>query len=105
MIKISSLKDFIYIEEKFPIQFTEYLKEEFYSLYEYLSNGEKIEDFLLPLHLYMLVLEEEYELNALLKNKMELEFIDEETLINFTILRIGVKQVEDIQLHYWMVKV
>ncbi|WP_394185121.1 hypothetical protein [Metabacillus halosaccharovorans] len=102
MIKISSIKDFIKLEANIPLEFVQYIKKEFYNLFEYLSNGEEVEDFLLPFHLNMIVLEEKNELNSVLNNRMELEFIDEEYIMAYTILRLGVNREGDIQLYYWI---
>lgn len=102
MIKISSIKDFIKLEANLPLEFVQYLKKEFYSLFEYLSNGEGMENFILPFHLNMIVLEDKDELYSILNNRMELEFIDEEYIMTYTILRLGVNREEDIQLYYWI---
>ncbi|KSU86197.1 hypothetical protein AS180_19900 [Priestia veravalensis] len=78
----------------------EYLEEEFYGLYEYLSNGEQVEKFVLSSPQAMILLEEKVELNKILSNPLELEFQEEVTLKNSIVLRIGVLSADDVQLCY-----
>lgn len=83
----------------------QYLEEEFYYLYEYLSNGERIEDFQLLPNQSMILLNNKEELEKVIQNKIELEFLDEVNLKdNIVILRIGMRNLEDIQLYYTLFK-
>lgn len=100
MKKIQCLKELNEIKGEFPDALIEYLMNEFYSLYEYLSNGEKIEEFMLPAYQVMVIIESQRELNTLLKRFWELEFVEEISLVNMTIQRIGINSLEDIQLNY-----
>ncbi|MDM5293221.1 hypothetical protein QUF81_08465 [Peribacillus simplex] len=75
------------------------MEEEFYGLYEYLSNGGKIEDFLLMLYQSIIILDDEEELVKVIQNKLELEFMEVNLKGKF-IFRIGVRNLDDIQLHY-----
>lgn len=100
MRRIRCLSELLELEKKIPLDYMEYLKEEFYSLYNYLSNNEELEKFVLEYHLAMILLEEKGELTEILSNHLEIEFQDEVNLKNFTILRIGVLGAEDIQLCY-----
>jgi hypothetical protein len=100
MKKIQQLKEFLALKHELQEEFAEYLEEEFFGLYEYLSNGEKVEDFILPSYQAMIILEEEEELIKLMKNPIELEFLDEVDLANIKILRIGIMRSEDVQLYY-----
>ncbi|MFC0416803.1 hypothetical protein ACFFHH_15290 [Cytobacillus solani] len=100
MKKIQCLKELNEIKGEFPDALIEYLMNEFYSLYEYLSNGQKIEEFMLPAYQVMVIIESQRELNTLLKRFWELEFVDEISLVNMTIKRIGINSLEDIQLNY-----
>jgi hypothetical protein len=100
MKRIQCLKDFNEIEGQFPNSFVEYLKSEFYGLYEYLSNGEKIEDFLLMSYQSIIILDDKEELVKVIQNKIELEFVEEVNLKDIVILRIGVRNLDDIQLQY-----
>lgn len=101
MKKIQRLKDFKTIEGEFSKELVKYLEEEFFGLYEYLSNGEKVEDFILPSYQAMIILEKEEELNQLIQNSMELEFMEEDYLKEMVILRIGMRSWDDIQLFYY----
>jgi hypothetical protein len=101
MKRIQRLKDFKTIEGEFSKELVGYLEEEFFGLYEYLSNGEKVEDFILPSYQAMIILEEEEELNQLIQNSMELEFMEEDYLKEIVILRIGMRSWDDIQLFYY----
>ncbi|PLV31801.1 hypothetical protein BSP4_43400 [Bacillus subtilis subsp. subtilis] len=100
MREIRCLKDFESVASKINDKFLVYLKQEFYGLYEYLSNGEKIEDFLLIPYESMIILEDKEELDKVIENKMGLEFIEKLHLNNKVVLRIGIRSFEDIQLHY-----
>jgi hypothetical protein len=100
MKRIRCLKDLKAIQSELSNEIVEYLKEEFYSLYEYLSNGEEVEDFLLPFYQSMILLEDEGELSNIMNKQLELEFVEKVNLANGTIFRIGVNVIEDIQLHY-----
>jgi|GEM_PF-5323124 hypothetical protein len=101
MKKIQRLKDFKTIEGELSKELVKYLEEEFFGLYEYLSNGEKVEDFILPSYQAMIILEKEEELNQLIQNSMELEFMEEDYLKEMVILRIGMRSWDDIQLFYY----
>lgn len=103
MKRIQCLKDFNIIEETFPIptDFFEYLKNEFRSLYEYLSNGEEMKDFILLPHQAIIILDNKKELMGFLKQYTNLEFLDEEQWKDVNILRMGVMVYEDVQLYYY----
>ncbi|WP_226668728.1 hypothetical protein [Metabacillus litoralis] len=100
MKKIKCLNEFNNLIEVLPTEFIDYLNCEFYHLYEYLSNNEKLEDFILPSYQNMVILESEEEINNILINTLDLEFIEEVELKEVTIIRIGIICYEDIQLHY-----
>lgn len=100
MKKIQQLKELIALKQELQEDLMQYLEEEFYGLYEYLSNGELVEEFVLASHQAMILLEEKGELNNLLSNPLELEFQEEVNLKNSKVLRIGVLHAEDIQLCY-----
>ncbi|MCP3806614.1 hypothetical protein NLX78_05170 [Paenibacillus sp. Lou8.1] len=69
----------------------QYLEEEleFYVFYEYLSNGEQVDEVVLVTHQDMILLEEKGEWYNLLSNPLELEFQEEVNLKNSRVLRIG----------------
>lgn len=100
MIKIQQLKEILVLKQELKEDFVHYLEEEFYGLYEYLSNGELVEEFVLAPHQAMLLLEEKEVINNLLSNPLELEFQEEVNLENSRVLRIGVICAEDVQLCY-----
>lgn len=101
MKRIQCLKDLKVLESELSKELMEYLNEEFYGLYEYLSNGEEVEDFILPSYQAMIILEEEEELYQLIQNQIQVEFIEEVNLKEVVIIRIGMFHCEDIQLHYY----
>lgn len=100
MKKIQQLKELLALKQELQEDLMQYLEEEFYGLYEYLSNGEKIEDFLLMPYQSIIILENVEELVKVIQNKIELEFTEEVNLNGKVILRIGVRTLDDIQLHY-----
>ncbi|WP_440614944.1 hypothetical protein [Bacillus subtilis] len=100
MKKIQQLKELIALKQELQEDLMQYLEEEFYGLYEYLSNGEQVDEFVLAPHQAMILLEERGELNNLLSNPLELEFQEEVNLKNSMVLRIGVLCAEDVQLYY-----
>lgn len=100
MKKIQQLKELLALKQELREDLMQYLEEEFYGLYEYLSNGEQVDEFVLETHQAMTLLEEKGELNILLSNPLELEFQEEVNLNNSRVLRIGVLSAEDIQLCY-----
>lgn len=100
MKQIRCLKDFEAVASFISGNFLSYLKQEFYGLYDYLSNGEKMDEFILEPYQAMILLEEKEELSKFLNNFLELEFMEEVKLHNFTVLRIGILYDEDVQLCY-----
>ncbi|MCY8972165.1 hypothetical protein [Bacillus atrophaeus] len=101
MKRIQCLKDLNKLSGDIPDKLVNYLSSEFYSLYDYLSNGEKIEEFLLENHQAILIVEDIEELDLLLQNRLELEYVEEVQLNSTLCLRIGIYQLGDIQLHYY----
>ena len=101
MKKITCLKDFNIIRNELSQEFIDYLEEEFNGLFEYLSNGEEITEFILPSYHEIIILESSAELNNLLENSIAIEFEDEINLSGITILRVGKMEIEDIQLYYF----
>ncbi|WP_336989738.1 hypothetical protein [Bacillus infantis] len=102
MKKIQQLKGLLALKQELQEDLMEYLEEEFYGLYEYLSNGEQMEKFALSPHQAMILLEEKVELNKILSNPLELEFQEEVNLKNSMVLRIGVLSADDVQLCYFL---
>ncbi|MCJ7843624.1 hypothetical protein MUB24_22685 [Lederbergia sp. NSJ-179] len=102
MKKIQCLEDLNNLIGGLSSEFLEYLNCEFYSLYEYLSGGEGIEEFLLENHQAIIIVEDSTELDLLLQNRLDLEYVEEVQLESSLCLRIGISQVEDIQLHYYL---
>jgi hypothetical protein len=98
--RIRCLSEILELKQKLRRDLGEYLTEEFYGLYEYLSNGEQIDEFILAPYQAMILLEEKGELDKFLSNPFELEFIEEVKLKGSTILRIGILSAEDVQLGY-----
>ncbi|MGC7929579.1 hypothetical protein ACP3VS_13235 [Lysinibacillus sp. VIII_CA] len=100
MRTIQCLNDFNQIEMVFPSDFVLYLRNEFFSLYEYLSNGEGEEDFILPLHQSIVIIEKSIEFEKILASNPE--YIEEIPLEVTRCLRIGIYNSEDVQLHYYL---
>ena len=100
MKKIQRLKDVLALKQELQEDLMQYLEVEFFNLYEYLSNGEKVEDFILSFYQNMVILEGDIEFNKLLSNTLEVEFIEEVNLQSITIYRMGLDTIEDIQLCY-----
>ncbi|MCD7035333.1 hypothetical protein LRR81_13900 [Metabacillus sp. GX 13764] len=102
MKRIQCLTDLNNLAGDIPDELLNYLSSEFSHLYEYLSNGERIEEFLLENHQAILIVEDSKELDLLLQNRLELEYVEEIQLNSYLCLRIGISQLEDIQLHYYL---
>lgn len=68
MKKIQQLKELLALKQKLQEDLMQYLEEEFFSLYEYLNNGEELENFMLPNYQNMLILEGEEEINNILSS-------------------------------------
>ncbi|PLR67727.1 hypothetical protein [Bacillus sp. UMB0893] len=101
---IQCLEDFKSLTAELSDEFLDYLKSEFYSLYEYHSNGECIKEFQLENHQTIVIVEEPKELEALTQSKLGLEYIEEITIGSVSCLRIGFFQSEDVQLFYFLKK-
>ncbi|RBP94754.1 hypothetical protein DFO70_104397 [Cytobacillus firmus] len=100
MKKIQCLKDFKKVECILSNHFVEYLKSEFYGLYDYLNNGDKLESFSLPNYQNMVILEEDEEINIILNSTLNIEFVEEVELTQLVIYRIGINIDEDVQLYF-----
>lgn len=83
-----------------PKEIAEYLEREFRALHEYLNDGEGIEEFLLPYHQRILILESEAELQKVLNHSFDIEFVDEVILKKHRLSRIGIYQAEEVQICY-----
>lgn len=101
MKKIQQLRELLALKSEIQEDIVNYLEMEFRGLYEYLSNGEEVEDFILPTYQAMIILEDTNELTRLMVNEMGIEFKEEVNIKNLIILRIGIMNDEDIQLHYF----
>ncbi|WP_067727850.1 hypothetical protein [Oceanobacillus damuensis] len=102
MNKIRCLKDFKLISSKIDSDFLAYLKQEFYGLYEYLSNGEGLREFKLHYHQAIVIFESKEEINQLLESDEEVEFTEEVQLKSCSIQRIGIYHSEDVQLCFYI---
>lgn len=100
MKRIQFLKDLKAIESELSNEIVKYLKEEFIGLYEYLSNGENLEEFSLEVQQCMTILQEKREIQRLLEERLDIEFAERIELETLTIYRIGIRRSDDIQLYY-----
>ncbi|MBB2483499.1 hypothetical protein H5P36_25495 [Bacillus sp. APMAM] len=100
MKKIQLLWELVGLKQMIHRELGDYLEEEFFSLYDYLSNGKQVDEFALEPYQAMVLLEEKGELSKLLSNPLKLEFIEEVKLNRSTVLRIGILSIEDVQLCY-----
>ncbi|MEH2979916.1 hypothetical protein [Bacillus amyloliquefaciens] len=100
MKRIQCLTDLNNLSGEIPNEFLQYLNTEFNCLYEYLSNGEELDNFILGIYQNMVILEGDDEIKKFSINTLDLEFIEEVKLSQITIIRIGLNCDEDIQLHY-----
>ncbi|WP_181347387.1 hypothetical protein [Thalassobacillus sp. CUG 92003] len=103
MIKIHSYSELLKVTSVLPGEFAKYIEKEFIHLYEYLGYEEKLGEFILPTYQAMIILDYKAEINQLLTEKKDIEFEEEVIFSNFTVLRFGVFQVEDVQLCYCIV--
>jgi hypothetical protein len=102
MKRIQCMGDFKSLTAELSNEFLDYLKSEFYSLYEYHSNGECLKEFQLENHQTIMIVEEPKELEALTQNNLGIEYIEEIEIGSVFCLRIGVYQSEDVQLFYYL---
>lgn len=100
MKRITRYSELQSIKEDIPREIGEFLDREFQGLYEYLNKGEEVEQFLLLPYQAMIILEEERELKKLLSNPIEIEYVEE--VLESTLLRIGVRNGDEIQLCYYL---
>ncbi|MEI2368774.1 hypothetical protein [Niallia circulans] len=100
MKKIQQIKELLALKQELQEDLMQYLEEEFFGLYEYLNNGEKLEDFILPDYQNMVILEEDKEIDKILSRTLDVEFVDRVELNTVTVIRIGLNCEEDIQLSY-----
>ncbi|OEH56396.1 hypothetical protein AQ616_02440 [Oceanobacillus sp. E9] len=101
MREIRCLLDFKTIKCDYTEGFIEYLKNEFFNLYEYLNNGESINNFSLPNPQVMVILESNSELEIINNKSWDIEFVEEEKLQNSIIQRIGLRHEHEVQLYYY----
>jgi hypothetical protein len=94
------VQDVYKLRAKLPVRIVDYLEEEFIELYEYLSNGESLEEFSLEAQQYMTILQEKREIQRLLEERLDIEFVERIELETLTIYRIGIRRSDDIQLYY-----
>lgn len=100
MKKIQQIKELLALKQELQKDLMQYLEEEFFGLYEYLNNGEKLEDFILPDYQNMVILEGDEEIDKILSRTLDVEFVDRVELNSVTVIRIGLNCEEDIQLSY-----
>ncbi len=100
MKKIQQIKELLALKQELQKDLMQYIEEEFFGLYEYLNNGEKLGDFILPDYQNMVILEGDEEINKILNQTLDMEFVEEIVLNQVVILRIGLNVDEDIQLYY-----
>ena len=100
MKRIRCLSELLELKQKIQKDLGDYLEGEFYDLYEYLSNGEQADEFVLAPHQTMILLEGKEELHNILSNPLDLEFQEEIKLEDSMVLRTGVFSAEDVQLCY-----
>jgi hypothetical protein len=98
---VSMIEDIYRLRTKqLPIGIVDYLEKEFIGLYEYLSNGETLEDFSLEIQQCMVLLQENQEVQQLLEKRLDIEFVERIELKSLNVYRIGVRRSDDIQLYY-----
>jgi hypothetical protein len=100
MKRIQRLSELLELKQKIQKDLAEYLEEEFIGLYDYLSNGEQVDEFVLEPHQAMVLLEEKEEFKELQCNYFDTEFMEEVKLKSSTVYRIGILNAEDVQLCY-----
>jgi hypothetical protein len=97
---IAIVQDVYRLRAKLPVRMVDYLEEEFIGLYEYLSNGGNLEEFSLEAQQCMTILQEKREIEQLLEERLDIEFVERIELESLGVYRIGVRRSDDIQLYY-----
>ncbi|WBX81519.1 hypothetical protein PD280_07410 [Virgibacillus salarius] len=101
MKKVYNYSELQAVSQQLPYEFAKYLMDEFTGLYDYLSNGEGINEFKLSPNQAIVILEHKEEINTLIANvSWEFEFVEKVQFQNHVIHRIGIFQDEDVQLCY-----
>ncbi|MGP4107945.1 hypothetical protein [Virgibacillus sp. L01] len=100
MKKIHSYSELQIIKQRFCREVADYLEEEFKDLYEYLSNGQGVDEFILPDHQTMVILELDEEFKKVIQKSLDMEYMEEVYMKDVLILRIGIRNLEEVQLHY-----
>jgi hypothetical protein len=100
---IRSINDIIEINEDYPFQFMEYIKQEFIELYEVLEDGETLFDFSLPEEFAFYVFQEGDGIKNLCDSPFILEFIERFHVEQVTFYRIGAR-FNDEMVNYYSLK-
>lgn len=90
------------LKSELPNEFIRYLEQEFEELYEYYCREEDLEGFTLGQGQAICIVQNDEELNSLLSEKFEIEYVENMTLGDFKFYRLGFRNVEEIQLFYIM---
>ncbi|WP_117148875.1 MULTISPECIES: hypothetical protein [Paraliobacillus] len=89
------------LADYYPDEIFSYLKQEFMDLYEYQNNGENLDKFLLNSYSSMVVLKTKEEFCRFMYLEEHIEFIEEEKIGGFTVIRLRVYQLEEVQSMYY----
>ncbi len=100
MKKIHNYTELLQIKTLIHLELVEYLNEEFYGMYEYLSNDEKLDEFQLDTHQAIIILENKDEVNQLLNNAVE--FNEDIQLKTIMVQRVGVYSSDDVQVYFFV---
>jgi hypothetical protein len=99
---ILNMRDLQRLKAKLPSKLFIYLEQEFTDLYEYYSSNQDLEDFILEQNQSMTILQTDNEVDSILQEPFEIEFVERIVEEQLPFYRIGVRNAGEIQLFYCM---
>jgi hypothetical protein len=100
MKTINTIYDLYELVTLYPLQFMDFLKQEFMELFNLLGDGEELNDFNVPTDLAFSVLQISDELKGLVSSPFDLEFVERFHVEQITIYRVGIRFNDEIAIYY-----
>ncbi|HDR7314296.1 hypothetical protein MXL46_19070 [Heyndrickxia sporothermodurans] len=95
-------QDLFQLQGIIPFELLCYLEKEFMDLYEYYNANEDIENFTLENSQSMAILQSDEEVEFILQEPLEIEFVERISEGQLSLYRFGVRNAGEIQLFYCM---
>ncbi|MBB2483131.1 hypothetical protein H5P36_23530 [Bacillus sp. APMAM] len=97
---ILDMRDLHRLKAEIPSELFNYLEQEFKDLYEYYSFNQDLEDFILEQNQSMVILQTDDEIESILQDPLEIEFVEKVVKGQLSFYRIGVRNAGEIQIFY-----